>query len=113
MSCNSTSPGASNESGLPLDSAPADLRQMPEDGGPAFPLLPPVDETGRTAVGYPFPSDGMSLRDHLAGRAMQGWLASYGPQAQHPVSAGKALHIARQAYAMADAMLVVRKERQA
>jgi hypothetical protein len=41
-----------------------------KDGGPAFPLLPPVDETGRSAVGYPSPEDGMTLRDYFAAKAM-------------------------------------------
>ncbi|NTE87245.1 hypothetical protein [Agrobacterium rubi] len=37
-----------------------------DDGGSAFPLIPPVDETGRAAVGYPYPEPGMTLRDYFA-----------------------------------------------
>lgn len=60
---------------------------------------------------------GMSLRDHFAGLAMQGWLASYGPDCDHPVlkaEDGRCLpdvpaNIARCSYAIADAMLAERE----
>lgn len=42
-----------------------DARKI-DHGGPAFPILSPVDETGRTAAGYPFPEEGMSLRQYYA-----------------------------------------------
>ena len=50
-----------------------------KDGGAAFPFSPPVDDTGRSAVGYPFPELGMSLRDWFAGQALAGWMASFTP----------------------------------
>lgn len=51
---------------------------------------------------------GATLRDYFAIKALQGWLASYGPEHQHPVGANSADFVAREAYAMADAMLVER-----
>ena len=43
-----------------------------DDGGPAFPVIPPLDETtGRSCSGYPYAWPGMTLRDHFAGLAMQ------------------------------------------
>ena len=50
-----------------------------KDGGAAFPFSPPLDDTGRSAVGYPFPELGMSLRDWFAGQALAGWMASFTP----------------------------------
>lgn len=42
-----------------------------EDGGAAFPVMPPCDMEGASASGFPFPESGMSLRDWFAGKAMQ------------------------------------------
>lgn len=39
---------------------------------PAFPVIPPTGD----AQGYPYPSSGITLRQHFAGLAMQGMLAS-------------------------------------
>lgn len=47
-----------------------------KDGGSAFPVLPPVDETGRNAVGYPLPESGMTLRDYFAAHIIQGMMAN-------------------------------------
>ena len=78
------------------------------DGGTAFPVLPPVDDTGRTAVGYPYPESGMSLRDWFAGQIASGMAAysgtsgiSYGPH-----------EIAGRSYEVADAMLAARTKSQ-
>lgn len=40
------------------------------DGGPAFPVLPPLDVDGNSPAGYPYPAGGMSLRDWFAGQAL-------------------------------------------
>ena len=62
-------------------------------GGPAFPV---------TSDNYANPeSAGMTLRDWMAGMAMQGICAS-GPDISNPV-------IAAEAYALADAMLRARE----
>lgn len=76
-----------------------------DKGGPAFPVIPPVDETWRTAAGYPYPDSGMALRDWFAGQIAAGMAAfsgtagiSYGPG-----------EIAGRAYQVADAMLKARE----
>jgi hypothetical protein len=67
----------------------------PNDGGPAFPALYPVeDETGRL---------GMSLRDWFAGQALAGILAN---PALVDVKAAK--WVASYAYEIADTMLAER-----
>ena len=73
-----------------------------KDGGAAFPFSPPVDDTGRSAVGYPSPELGMSLRDWFAGQALVG-IGMWGPGA----GSGRADQKVRAewAYAQADAML--------
>lgn len=73
-----------------------------ENGGPAF----PCDYEGSTRSDAP----GMSLRDYFAAKAMQGWLASFGPEDRHPSNAGTLDMFASQAYAVADAMLAARNE---
>ncbi len=50
-------------------------------------------------------SPGMTLRDYFAAKAMQGWLASYGPDDGAP----KADTTARMAYEFAGAMLRARE----
>lgn len=52
----------------------------------------------------------MTLRDYFAGLALQGWLASYGDEAEHPVYGGYEDKVAKQAYAMADAMIKEREK---
>jgi len=67
-------------------------------GGPAFPGLHPSKECH-------YQDSGMRLRDYFAAKAMQGMLAySY----LHPLSMEAGC--ARDAYAMADAMLKARQE---
>ena len=39
-------------------------------GGPAFPVIPPMQPDGSSAAGYPFPGEGMTLLDYFAGQAM-------------------------------------------
>lgn len=46
------------------------------DGGAAFPIVPPIDETGRAAVGYPDPEGGMTLLDWFAGQTFPVLLAA-------------------------------------
>lgn len=73
------------------------------DGGPAFPFVPPepvpIPDTKLTTVFFP----GMSLRDWFAGMAMQGFLADSNctavPERLSAVS-----------YAMAEAMLKAREQ---
>jgi hypothetical protein len=84
------------------------------DGGPAFPVIPPQDEHGiGSAPGYPFPDTGMSLRDWFAGQVMPVVIAAtsagqHSPEFRHDdISA--VLPMARDAYALADAMLTARE----
>lgn len=46
-------------------------------GGPAFPVIPPANEHGHSIEGYPYPDEGMTLRDWFAGQALAGIIASY------------------------------------
>lgn len=72
------------------------------DGGSAFPLLPPLGPDGTSAVGYPYVSAGMTLRDYFAAKALAGMLACpIQPQS------GPEMY-ARDAYACADAMFNAR-----
>ena len=74
-----------------------------KNGGYAFPK--PLDPYPSDGVGYP----GMTLRDYFAGQALAGWLASYGDTMQHPCAVnGSAECVARDSYALADAMLAAR-----
>ncbi len=77
-----------------------------DDGGPAFPCMPPDDGEGRgCAAGYPYPDAGMSLRDWLAGKALTGICA-------HQDTWGlNVKEIAGTCYAISDAMLAARKAR--
>lgn len=76
------------------------------DGGPAFPILPPVDETGRTAVGYPYPELGMTLRDYAAIHIAAGMAAFSGTSG---ICYGPG-EMAGRAYQVADAILAAREE---
>lgn len=82
------------------------------DGGPAFPYTPdrhePVDDQITLVKLGQIP--GMSLRDHFAGLAMQGWILAEPTLDGLPLSgtedhAGK---LAITAYVYADAMLKAR-----
>jgi hypothetical protein len=67
-------------------------------GGPAF----PVQDVG---VHGDF---GMSLRDWFAGMALQGWMANNNLGPIHPAENELHDYIARQSYAIAEAMIKVR-----
>lgn len=71
------------------------------NGGPAFPC-----ENIRTPNGGVIVSDGMTLRDYFAAKAMQGMAAS----AEHCSDGWAHSDIAVQAYELADAMLRARGE---
>ena len=83
-------------------------------GGPAFPIKGYCADASGALAGEVVEHPGMSLRDYFAGRALAGWLASYGPDSSHPTEAdtdGKILaNIAQASYKLADAMI---KERNA
>ncbi len=65
------------------------------DGGPAFASGNP------THGGH----EGMSLRAYFAGQALQGWLASYSPEIQHPAADDCERWLAELSVKMADAMI--------
>jgi hypothetical protein len=70
------------------------------DGGPAFPTSQQISQnrtTGETVV-YQYLSDGVSIRDYFAAKAMQGFCA--GAESGDDIDRLPSL-----AYAMADAML--------
>ena len=68
-----------------------------DDGGAAFPLMPPQDTAAGIAVGYPYPEPGMTLRDYFAAKAMQAMVS----QRAYPWDK----HTPQYAYSVADAML--------
>ncbi len=75
------------------------------DGGPAF----PQDTHAARTVGRSMGSVGMSLRDYIAAKALNGMLAH--PTRYRPrIGASSNWHeaIAEEAYELADAMLVAR-----
>lgn len=43
----------------------------PNDGGPAYPVLPPLGLDNTSAVGYPYVSQGLSQRDWFAAHASE------------------------------------------
>lgn len=69
-----------------------------DKGGPAFPV---TLATGQSYIGHAV-SDGMTLRDYFAAKAMQGLLAS-------PTDPASAKTAAEFSYRVADAMLEARK----
>jgi hypothetical protein len=72
-----------------------------EDGGPAFPVIPPDTHTYREWPAYP----GMSLRDYFAAKAIEGIISAYaGPECSLPNDDTAAVL----AYRYADAMLKAR-----
>ncbi|MFY4261492.1 hypothetical protein ACOTCG_28145 [Achromobacter xylosoxidans] len=77
---------------------PAATTPKIDDGGPAFPNVP--DGAGSRWADW---DTGMTLRDYFAAKAMQGWLASFGP-----TDSPKASSVANLAYGIADAMLAAR-----
>jgi hypothetical protein len=79
------------------------------DGGPAFPCIPPTLTPDQYAY---FPSGmGMTLRDWFAGQALAGWWASHAhEEAGSPICESVYLYNAgaEYCYLMADAMLKAR-----
>ena len=73
------------------------MTTKPNDGGPAYPIHIPAG----SGCG-PHIHEGMTLRDHFAGLAMQGMLASETVDAVE--------EFARVAYRLADAMLAEREK---
>jgi hypothetical protein len=74
------------------------------DGGPAFPVLPPLGPDGTSAVGYPYVASGLSVRDYFAAKAMPQVLVQCASDTRNP---GESIedYFARRAYLLADAML--------
>lgn len=66
----------------------------------------PTEESNYEKV---WSSPGMTLRDYMAAKAMQGWLSSFGADSFHPVEAGTQDAVANISYQMADAMLKARE----
>ncbi len=82
-----------------------------DDGGPAFPTGTQVEQnnaTGETTI-HQYLSDGISVRDYFAAKAMQAWLSGFGDDSRHPSDCGTESLLATQAYKVADAMLKARK----
>lgn len=76
------------------------------DGGPAFPGGSLRFDDGECETPYQI---GMSLRDYLAASAMQGWLATFGPEDAHPANDPDiSRRVADLSYSLADAMLAAR-----
>ncbi len=78
-----------------------------DDGGYAFPRA--ATETNNPNMFFE-PQEGMTLRDYFAAAALQGWLASFGPEAPHPALKNAENEIATLSYRVADAMIEARKE---
>ena len=83
-----------------------------DDGGPAFPI-PPYG-TGDPRDGMTTARDGLSLRDWFAGQALATMTAStyWCEDPQKKINLEHYGAEARTAYAVADAMLAARKEKQ-
>lgn len=82
------------------------------NGGSAFPCLPPQDTAAGSAVGYPHPEAGMSLRDYFAAKALvgvMGMVATRTHDTQRFDGSTPEDSMARDAYRLADAMLKVRQ----
>ena len=78
-----------------------------KDGGPAFPCPWGCDTTGQHLPADP---KGMSLRDYFAAQALVGYLAAFAdPRSTQPKHAHEYDRLAREAYKLADAMLLARK----
>jgi hypothetical protein len=75
------------------------------DGGPAFPIAEAFDE--RTGNVTQYASNGMSLRDYFAAKAMQGLLANPGCE-YSPMNIEAVEQVTSDAYALADFMLKAR-----
>ena len=76
------------------------------DGGPAFPFVQWRTPDGMTGFQQ---TDGMSLRDYFAGKAMSQGMAVL-VASQHNLNEHQLKMLARTAYLAADAMLATRQE---
>lgn len=78
-------------------------------GGPAFPVAQDYDE--RVGAYIQYASDGMTLRDYFAAKAMQGVLSGtgLGHMNVHPSYYDSLAGTAKTAYLIADAMLEARQ----
>lgn len=83
-----------------------------DDGGAAFPLMPPQDTAAGIAVGYPYPEPGMTLRDYFAAHAMPQLIAAIcaGQHTTPRIASTPQEGIAIEAYMLADAMLKARAQ---
>jgi hypothetical protein len=76
-----------------------------DTGGPAFPFSVEFPKEEGKGTMY---SDGMTLRDYFAAKAMQAWLSTY--PTHHGPDEVYAEGVAEFAYEVADAMLKARQE---
>lgn len=84
------------------------------DGGPAFPVAIMARQAdGQPMTGYDFGVQGMSMRDWLAGMAMNGFMSDSQQIAATHMSLKEGQSVASEAaktsYAIADAMLAARE----
>lgn len=80
-----------------------------DNGGPAFPRED-YQANGHDRGFEKLGQEGMTLRDYFAAKAMQGWLASYGPSDKHPALNDSSDALAVISYQIADAMLEARNK---
>lgn len=86
-----------------------EIMNKENNGGPAFPQSGVCTPETEFKDSRDFGGGGLSMRDYMAAKALQGWLASYPDDNRHPVIAGNADEVAMNAYQMADAMLRARE----
>lgn len=79
-----------------------------DDGGPAFPIIPPCTPDGPYVPGYPYPEPGMSLRDWFAGQALIGVVTTLGKVRDQAEYDAKVKAGAEIAFEFADAMIKAR-----
>lgn len=79
-----------------------------DNGGSAFPCLPPQDTAAGSAVGYPHPEAGMTLRDYFAAKCLPVVAPGYERAGKDFIAAGDYEALAIGAYELADAMLKAR-----
>lgn len=85
-----------------------------DDGGAAYPIIPPLDQDGMSASGYPYPANGLTKRDYFAAAALAGLLASPNDSLyRYVIETAKATSpaptVAGLAYELADAMIAASK----
>ena len=80
------------------------------DGGPAFPR--PFSELPIIGGPNSWPQDGMSLRDHFAGLAMQMFIKEYWIPRDNELAVMSGLAISQMSYDIADAMCKEKRHRE-